>query len=111
MCDLPGHGGTPALPAYPYSAVAEAVAGVLPYGEEMIVVGHSYGGVIASLLASGRYGVQPASVVAAGVKVRGRMMSWPASRRWPRDRCAGTTRGRRPRPVPQGVGVDGRCHG
>ena len=27
VCDLPGHGGSPALPAYPYSAVAEAVAG------------------------------------------------------------------------------------
>ena len=69
VCDLPGHGGSPALPAYPYSAVAEAVAGVLPHGEVMVVVGHSYGGVIASLLASAQYGVQPASVVAAGVKV------------------------------------------
>ncbi len=33
VCDLPGHGGSPALPAYPYSAVAEAVAGVLPHSE------------------------------------------------------------------------------
>ena len=84
---------------------------MLPHGEVMVVVGHSYGGVIASLLASGRYGVQPASVVAAGVKV-----TWSdeelagfealATQTGALVRHAGGGRG----PVPQGIGAHRRCH-
>jgi pimeloyl-ACP methyl ester carboxylesterase len=69
VCDLPGHGHSSALAAYSYPAVAEAVARAIPPCESLVVVGHSFGGVVAALLASGRYGVEPDAVVAASVKV------------------------------------------
>lgn len=63
--DLPGHGGSAALPAYSFGAVAEAVAGLVdPRGT--VVVGHSFGGVIGLHLA-GRPGVR--AVVGLGIKV------------------------------------------
>jgi pimeloyl-ACP methyl ester carboxylesterase len=63
--DLPGHGGSAGLPRYTFAAVAEAVADLVdPAGT--IVVGHSFGGVVALHLA-GRPGVR--SVVGVGVKV------------------------------------------
>ncbi|GAA3557802.1 alpha/beta hydrolase [Kribbella ginsengisoli] len=71
--DLPGHGSAPTLPKYTFEAMAAAVAAALPVRRELVVVGHSLGGVIALELASGRYGVQVDRVVALGVKV-----SWSA---------------------------------
>jgi pimeloyl-ACP methyl ester carboxylesterase len=68
-CDLPGHGDSAALPAYSYPAVAEAVAEAIPPCESLVIVGHSFGGVVAALLASGEYRVKPDVVVAASVKV------------------------------------------
>jgi pimeloyl-ACP methyl ester carboxylesterase len=63
--DLPGHGGSPALPEYPFAAVADAVAPLLdPAGT--VVLGHSFGGVVALHLAR-RPGVR--AVAALGVKV------------------------------------------
>jgi pimeloyl-ACP methyl ester carboxylesterase len=63
--DLPGHGGSAPLPQYTFDAVAETVADLVdPAGT--VVVGHSFGGVIALHLA-GRPGVR--AVIAVGVKV------------------------------------------
>ena len=63
--DLPGHGGSPALPAYTFAAVAEAVGPLVdPAGT--VIVGHSFGGVIGLHLA-GRPGVR--ALVGVGVKV------------------------------------------
>ena len=63
--DLPGHGGSAGLPRYTFAAVADAVANLVdPAGT--IVVGHSFGGVVALHLA-GRPGVR--LVVGVGIKV------------------------------------------
>jgi len=63
--DLPGHGRSPALTAYSFAAVAEAVAQLVdPNGT--IVVGHSFGGVIGLHLAT-RPGVR--AVIGLGIKV------------------------------------------
>jgi pimeloyl-ACP methyl ester carboxylesterase len=70
VCDLPGHGASSPLAAYTYDAVATAVAECLSAFERLVVIGHSFGGMIAVHLASGRHGVAPAAAVATGVKVR-----------------------------------------
>jgi pimeloyl-ACP methyl ester carboxylesterase len=67
--DLPGHGAAEGLSRYTFGAMAAAVAAALPVRRELVVIGHSLGGVIALELASGRYGVQVDRVVALGVKV------------------------------------------
>src|SRR5262245_30293299 len=70
VCDLPGHGESSPLPQYSYDAVAAAVAECVPPAHRLVVAGHSFGGMIAVHLASGRHGVAPDAVVATGVKVR-----------------------------------------
>ncbi|WP_112248403.1 alpha/beta fold hydrolase [Kribbella monticola] len=67
--DLPGHGTAARLPEYTFSSMAAAVAEELQGSNDLTVIGHSLGGVIALELASGRYGVQVATVIALGVKV------------------------------------------
>ncbi|WP_127506523.1 alpha/beta fold hydrolase [Actinoplanes solisilvae] len=63
--DLPGHGGSSALPSYSFAGVAAAVAGLVdPLGT--VIVGHSFGGVIGLHLA-GRPGVL--AVIGLGIKV------------------------------------------
>jgi len=64
--DLPGHGSAGTLPAaYTFAGVAEAVADLLdPAGT--VLLGHSFGGVVALHLA-GRPGVR--AVVGLGIKV------------------------------------------
>ncbi|GIJ60743.1 alpha/beta hydrolase [Virgisporangium aurantiacum] len=63
--DLPGHGGSPHLPAYSFASVAAAVAGLVdPRGT--VVVGHSFGGAVGLHLAA-RPGVR--AVVGLGIKV------------------------------------------
>ena len=69
VCDLPGHGGSTPLAAYTYPALADAIARAASPCRPLVVVGHSYGGVIAAVLASGRHGVEPAAIVATSVKV------------------------------------------
>jgi pimeloyl-ACP methyl ester carboxylesterase len=62
--DLPGHGGSAPLPSYSFASVAEAVAGLVdPRGT--VIVGHSFGGVVALHLAT-RPGVL--AVVGLGIK-------------------------------------------
>ncbi len=63
--DLPGHGGSAPLSRYTFAAVADAVAPLVD-AAGTVVVGHSYGGVVALRLAS-----QPRvrAVVGLGIKV------------------------------------------
>lgn len=61
--DLPGHAGSEPLPAVSMSAVADAVAGLLP--GPMPVLGHSMGGVVALRLAERRPDLVTGLVLAA----------------------------------------------
>jgi pimeloyl-ACP methyl ester carboxylesterase len=49
--------------------MAAAVAETIPVRRNVVIVGHSLGGVIALELAGGRYGIEVERVVALGVKV------------------------------------------
>jgi pimeloyl-ACP methyl ester carboxylesterase len=66
--DLPGHGGSPGLPAYTFDALAAEVAGVIQPGAPVVVLGHSLGGVVGLALASGTFGVQVRAVIGLGIK-------------------------------------------
>jgi len=67
--DLPGHGGSPPLAAYTFDGFAAAVAGIVPPGAPVVVLGHSLGGVVGLALASGRFPVQVQAVTGLGIKV------------------------------------------
>ncbi|MEQ0558868.1 alpha/beta fold hydrolase [Amycolatopsis sp. NEAU-NG30] len=67
--DLPGHGLSSPLPHYSFATLTAAVARALPGTGPLVVAGHSLGGVLALELASGRYDVEVAGVLAIGVKV------------------------------------------
>jgi pimeloyl-ACP methyl ester carboxylesterase len=67
--DLPGHGRSEPLPRYSFGALAAAVADELPAGP-VSVLGHSLGGVLGLMLASGWFGVPVPAVCGLGIKVR-----------------------------------------
>jgi pimeloyl-ACP methyl ester carboxylesterase len=67
--DLPGHGGSPPLAAYTIDGFAAAVAGIVPPGARVVVLGHSLGGVVGLALASGRFPVPVQAVIGLGIKV------------------------------------------
>ena len=67
--DLPGHGGSPKLAGYTFDGFASAVAGVIGPDTDVVVLGHSLGGVVGLALASGRFGVQVRAVIGLGIKV------------------------------------------
>lgn len=67
--DLPGHGGSPPLAAYTFDDLAAAVAGIIPLGAHVVVLGHSLGGVVGLALASGGFGVRVGAVIGLGIKV------------------------------------------
>lgn len=71
--DLPGHGGSASMPSYLIghgaAAVASAVLPALQPGGRLVVLGHSFGGVIAMALATGWFGVMPQQVFGLGIKV------------------------------------------
>ncbi|RYP83423.1 alpha/beta hydrolase [Nocardioides guangzhouensis] len=64
--DLAGHGRSPALPTYSFAGHAAAVADLLPDGRDVVLLGHSMGGMVALDLAAGRPDVR--RVVAFSVK-------------------------------------------
>ena len=77
--DLPGHGRSEALSRYSFGGMAATVAAGLPVGDEPVdIVGHSLGGVLGLVLASGWFRVPIRRVVAVGVKVE-----------WTEDELAG----------------------
>jgi pimeloyl-ACP methyl ester carboxylesterase len=67
--DLPGHGGSPPLAAYTFDGFAAAVAGIIPPGTRTVVLGHSLGGVVGLVLASGRFPRAVDAVIGLGIKV------------------------------------------
>ena len=67
--DLPGHGGSPPLAAYTFDGFAAAVAGVVPPGVPVVVLGHSLGGVVGLALAGGRFPGPVRAVIGLGIKV------------------------------------------
>jgi pimeloyl-ACP methyl ester carboxylesterase len=70
MPDLRGHGRSPHQAPYSYAGYAADVADLLDQDEEVAIVGHSMGGVVAMALATGWFGVKVRKVVAFGVKIR-----------------------------------------
>jgi pimeloyl-ACP methyl ester carboxylesterase len=68
--DLPGHGRSPELPEYTFESMTAAVATLLTPGRQVVVLGHSLGGVLGLELASGAYGIDVTSVCAVGIKLR-----------------------------------------
>ena len=67
--DLPGHGGSPPLGAYSFDSLAAEVAGIVPPGAPLVVLGHSLGGVVGLALASGGLPVAVQAVIGLGIKV------------------------------------------
>jgi pimeloyl-ACP methyl ester carboxylesterase len=97
--DLPGHGRSPASPLYSYGAHAAAVAETLGPGERVAIIGHSMGGVVGLMLATGWFGIGATHVLALGVKLAwsaddiSRMASLgEAPVRWFDDRAAAIER-------------------
>jgi pimeloyl-ACP methyl ester carboxylesterase len=66
--DLPGHGGSPPLPEYTFEAFAAAIAQTLPPGADLVVLGHSLGGVIGLTLASGQFDLGVRKAIGLGIK-------------------------------------------
>jgi pimeloyl-ACP methyl ester carboxylesterase len=68
--DLLGHGRSPASPIYSYGAHAAAVAKIVGQGAPVAIIGHSMGGVVGLMLATGWFGIEVAQVLALGVKLQ-----------------------------------------
>jgi len=66
--DLPGHGGSPPLPAYTFAGLAAAVADLVDPDAPHAVLGHSLGGVVALALAAD-ITLPVRGVVGLGIKV------------------------------------------
>jgi pimeloyl-ACP methyl ester carboxylesterase len=67
--DLRGHGASAHAEDYSVNAHADDVAELVRGAEEIVVLGHSMGGVVALALASGAFGISPARVFGLGIKV------------------------------------------
>ncbi len=67
--DLPGHGRSPRLSEYTFSSMAASVAEVVPPGRQVVVLGHSLGGVLALMLADGSYGLDVTGACGVGIKL------------------------------------------
>ncbi len=74
--DLPGHGRSPRAASYTFDAQAALVAEVLPTDRNVVLLGHSMGGMVALALAGSHPGVR--RVVGFSIK------SW-----WPVDQVEG----------------------
>lgn len=67
--DMRGHGRSAHSDIYGIASHAADMAALVADAEELYLAGHSMGGLVGILLASGWFGVQPKTVVTAGVKV------------------------------------------
>lgn len=70
--DFRGHGRSTKEGPYTFEQHARDVAALLEgeRGQEIVLLGHSFGGVVAALVASGDFGVIPKRALAFGVKIR-----------------------------------------
>jgi pimeloyl-ACP methyl ester carboxylesterase len=68
--DLAGHGRSPGAPVYSYGAHAAAVAEIVGQGASVAIIGHSMGGVVGLMLATGWFGISVTHVLALGVKLQ-----------------------------------------
>lgn len=72
--DLLGHGRSPARAVYSYGAHAAAVAEMVGqsngHAKRVAIIGHSMGGVVGLMLATGWFGMGVSHVLALGVKLR-----------------------------------------
>ena len=66
VLDLPGHGRSPWAPAYDFGAQAHAVSAMVPAGRDVVLLGHSMGGMVAMEVAADLPSVR--RVVAFAVK-------------------------------------------
>jgi pimeloyl-ACP methyl ester carboxylesterase len=78
--DLPGHGRSAWDAPYTFARHAAAVRSLLPRDRDLVMLGHSMGGVVALKVADGS-APPPTAVVAFGVKVA-----------WPEEHVAAATR-------------------
>lgn len=67
--DLRGHGRSIHRAPYDFDSYAADIAALAPQGAEVSIIGHSMGGVIAMVLASGRFGVRVGRVAASSMKL------------------------------------------
>lgn len=67
--DLPGHGGSAPLPRYTFGHMAAELAELLDGEDQVVVLGHSLGGVLGLTLASGWFGGAVDRVCGLGIKV------------------------------------------
>lgn len=72
--DLPGHGRSDRLDEYTFASMAAAVAELVPHGRQVVVLGHSLGGVLALMLADGSYGFEVTGACGVGIK-----LNWSAA--------------------------------
>ena len=68
--DFPGHGRSAARPSYADGRYATDIATAVPVDRPVIILGHSLGGVIATVLATGWFGIDVRAVVAFSVKFK-----------------------------------------
>lgn len=67
--DMRGHGRSDHSTTYGIASHAADMAALVTGSQELYLAGHSMGGLVGILLASGWFGVRPEAVVTAGVKV------------------------------------------
>ena len=67
--DMRGHGRSDHCAAYGIGSHAADMAALLDGADNPVLAGHSMGGLVGIMLASGLFGVTPRAVVTAGVKV------------------------------------------
>ncbi|RKR92312.1 pimeloyl-ACP methyl ester carboxylesterase [Micromonospora pisi] len=67
--DLPGHGAAKPLPRYTFGAMAASLADLVDRDRPVVVLGHSLGGVLGLVLASGWFGVRVRTAIGFGIKV------------------------------------------
>jgi pimeloyl-ACP methyl ester carboxylesterase len=70
--DFRGHGRSVKSGPFMFGQHAEDVSAIIKNegAEEILLLGHSFGGVIAALIGSGAFGVRPKASLAFGVKIR-----------------------------------------
>lgn len=65
-----GHGRSVKQGPYDFAQHARDIAALIAHEKDVVVLGHSFGGVISALLGSGHFGVRPKASLAFGVKIR-----------------------------------------